>query len=116
MTVIARVAQTPLMRIVCLMTIEAAPGGIAELYLLGVTAVALHGLVSVAKLEIRRCVIECLAVKQDNVGITPFVIAMTTGTFLFRCIGFTPMKSLDRLTIAGNFFVAAQTPPALRLS
>jgi len=116
MAIIARVAQTPLVRIVCLMTVEAAPGGIAELYILCVTAVALHCLVSVPKLEIRRCVIECLAVKQDDVGITPFVIAVTMGALLFCCIGFTPMKSFGRLTVGGNFFVACQTQPRLRLS
>jgi hypothetical protein len=106
MTIIAGVAQTPFMRIICLMTIEAALGGIAELYILCVTAVALHCLVTVPKLEIRGCVIECLAVKQDDIGIAPFVIAMTMGAFLFRCIGFTPMKSRRHLTIGGNFFVA----------
>src|SRR5262249_34543551 len=58
MTIVALLPQTSLMRIVLLMTIETASRGIAELCILWVTAVALHGLMSVAKLEVRKCVIE----------------------------------------------------------
>src|SRR5262245_24666743 len=62
MAIVARFPETSLMRIVRLMTIEATSGGVAELSILGVTAVAWHCLVGVPKLEIRRCVIERLAV------------------------------------------------------
>ena len=93
MTIVARFAQTPLMRIVRLMTIEAAPRCVAELYILCVTAVALQGLVGVPKLEIRGCVIKCLAVKQDDISIPPLVISMTISAFLFRCIRSTSVKS-----------------------
>jgi hypothetical protein len=108
MTIVARFPQAPLMRIVRLMTIEAASGGVAELHVLCVTAVASHCLVSIPKCEIRKCVIECLAVEQEDVGISPLVIGVTASAFLFRCIGLTPVKSLDQLAVGGSFFVACQ--------
>lgn len=108
MTIVAGFPETPLVRIAGLMTIEAVSGGIAKLHVLCVAAVASHGLVSVPKCEIRRSVVEYLAVEQDDVGISPFVIGVTAGAFLFRCIGLTSVKSLDQLTVGGNLFVACQ--------
>jgi hypothetical protein len=108
MTIVARLPKTPLMRIVCLVTIEAAPGGVAKLHILRVTAVAWHGLVGIPKLEIRRRVIKCLAVKQDDVSISALVIGVTMGAFLFRRVRLTPVKSLGRLAIGSSFFVAGQ--------
>ena len=108
MAIVARLPQTPLMRIICLMTIEAAPGGVAKLDILCVTAVALRSLVGVPKLEIRRRVIKCLSVKQDDVGISALVIGVTMGAFLFRRIGLKPVKSLGRLAIGSGLFVAGQ--------
>ena len=108
MTIVARLPKTPLMRIVCLVTIEAAPGGVAKLRILRVTAVAWHGLVGIPKLEIRRRVIKCFAVKQDDVSISTLVIGVTMGAFLFRRIRLTPVKSLGRLAIGSSFFVAGQ--------
>jgi len=108
MTIVARLPKTPLMRIACLMTIEAAPGGVAKLDILRVTAVAWHGLVGIPKLEIRRRVIKCFAVKQDDVSTSTLVIGVTMGAFLFRRIRLTPVKSLGRLAIGSSFFVAGQ--------
>jgi len=108
MTIVARLPKTPLMRIVCLVTIEAAPGGVAKLRILRVTAVAWHGLVGTPKLEIRRRVIKCFAVKQDDVSISTLVIGVTMGAFLFRRIRLTPVKSLGRLAIGSGLFVAGQ--------
>jgi hypothetical protein len=96
------------MRIICLVTIEAAPGGVAKLDILCVTAVALRSLVGVPKLEIRRRVIKCLSVKQDDVSISALVIGVTMGAFLFRRIGLTPVKSLGGLAIGSDFLVACQ--------
>jgi|SRR6266446_3686743 len=96
------------MRIDCLVTIEAASGGIAELYILRMTAIALRRLVSVPKLEIRKCMIECLAVEQDDVGISPFMISVTPRAFLLRRVGLTPVKSFSRPTIGCSFFVACK--------
>jgi hypothetical protein len=44
------------------MTVEASSGRVAELYRLRMTADALHCFVRVAELEIRKCVVECLAI------------------------------------------------------
>jgi hypothetical protein len=96
MTIVAGLPKTPLMRIICLVTIEAASGGVAKLHILRVTAVAWHSLVGIPKLEIRRRVIKCLAVKQDDVSISTLVIGVTMGAFLFRRIGLTPVKSPGR--------------------
>jgi hypothetical protein len=115
-TIVAPFAKTALVRIVRLVTLEAASGCLAELCRLRVTADALHGLVSSSELETRKSVIECLAVELDDVGISPLVIGVTMGAFLFCCIRLTPMKSLDQLTIGGNFFVARQAEPRLRFS
>jgi hypothetical protein len=116
MTIVARWPKTPLMRIICLVTIEAAPGGVAKLDILCVTAVAWHSLVGVPKLEIRGRVIECLSVKQDDVSISALVIGVTMGAFLLRRIGLTPVKSLERLAVGSGFFVACQAQSRLRLS
>jgi hypothetical protein len=82
-TIVARFSQAPLMGIVGLMAIEAASRGIAELYILCVTAVALHSLVGIPQFEIRGCVIECLTVEEDDISISPLVIGVTMGAFLF---------------------------------
>jgi hypothetical protein len=108
MTIVTRLPKTPLMRIVCLVAIEAALGGVAKLHILRVTAVAWHGLVGIPKLKIRRRVIECLAVKQDDVSISTPVIGVTMRAFLFRRIRLTPVKSLGRLAIGSSVFVAGQ--------
>ena len=95
MTIVARFPQTPLMWIFRLMAIEAAPRCVAELYILSVTAAALQRLVGVSKFEIRGCVIKYLAIKQDDVSISPLVIGVTISAFLFRCTRLTPVKSPD---------------------
>jgi hypothetical protein len=95
MTIVARFSEAPLVAIIRLMTIEAASGGVAELYILCMTAVALHGFVGVPELEIRRCVIECLTVEQDDVSISPLMVSVTTGAFLFCGIRLTSVKPLD---------------------
>ncbi len=106
MTIVARFPQTPLMWIDRLVTIEAASGSIAELHILRMTAAALHRFVNFSKLEIRECVIERLTIKEDDVGVPSLVIGVTSGAFLFRRVGLTPVKSLCRLTIGCGFFVA----------
>jgi hypothetical protein len=116
MTVVARLPKTPLMRIIYLVTIEAEPGGVAKLDILCVTAIALRSLVGVPKLEIRGRVIECLSVKQDDVSVSTLMIGVTMGAFLFRRVGLTPVKSLGRLAVGSDFFVACQAQSRLRLS
>jgi hypothetical protein len=116
MTIVARWPKTPLMRIICLVTIEAAPGGVAKLDILCVTAVAWHSLVGVPKLEIRGRVVECLSVKQDDVSISALVIGVTMRAFLLRRIRLTPVKSPGRLAVGSGFFVACQAQSRLRRS
>jgi hypothetical protein len=114
MTIAAGFPKLPLMRIVRLVTVEAASGRVAELYRLGVTADALHCLVCVPELEIRKRMIERLAVQLDNVGISPLMICMTMGAFLFCCIRLTAVKSASHLTVCENVFVARKAEPCLR--
>jgi hypothetical protein len=114
MAFVARLPKTPLMRIVRLVTVEAASGRIAEPYRWRVTADALHCLVCVPELEVCKRMIEGLAVKPDDVGISPLMIRMTMGAFLFRCIWLTPVKSLVHTTVCDNLFVARKAEPSLR--
>ena len=108
-TIAAGLPKTPLMRIDRFMTIKTASGRVAKLNARQVTAVAYHRLVCIPKREICKLVVECFAVKENNVSVSSLVIGVTMDAFLFRSICLTPMKSLGQLTICGNFFVAAQT-------
>jgi hypothetical protein len=114
--IVTCLSKAPFVRIARLMTIEAASGRAAKFYCLRVTADAQHGFVSVAQFEIRKCVIECFAIELNDVGISPLMIGVTTGAFLLHCLRLTPMKSLTRLTIRGNFFVACKAETRLRFS
>lgn len=115
-TVVARLSETPFMRIVRLVTIEAASGRVSKLYRWCVTAGALHGLVCVPELKIRKRVVERLAVELDDIGISPLMISVAMGAFLLRGIQLTPVKSSTLLAIRGGFFVACQTEACLRLA
>lgn len=108
MTVVAGFLKTPLMRIDRLVTIEAASRSIAELYILCMTAVALHRFVSFSKREIRECMVERLTIKEDDVGIFSLVIGVTNGAFLFRRVSLTPVKTPCRLPIGCSFFMACK--------
>jgi hypothetical protein len=114
MTIVARLPETPLMRIVSLVTVDAAFGGVAQLCRLRVTVDAGHGDMSAAKLEIGGCMIEDLAVELYDVGIAPLVIGMTMVAFLFRCLRIASMESFTGLAIGGNVFVAGHAEPRLR--
>jgi hypothetical protein len=116
MTIVAGFPKTPLMRIVRLVTIEAAYGRVAELCRLRVTADARYCFVCVAEREICQFVIERLAVQLDDVGISPLMVCMTMIAFLSFCIQLTPVKSLTGRTVRGNFFVARKAEPSLRPS
>jgi hypothetical protein len=112
-TVVARFPEVPLVRIVRLMTVEAASGCITEFYSLRMTAAALNGFVSVMQLEISKSVIERFAIEQDDIGVSPLVIGVTMVALLFRGIRLAAVKSLTRLTICGNFFMACQAETGL---
>jgi hypothetical protein len=116
MTIVAGFPKTPLMRIVRLVTIEAASGRVAELCRLRVTADAWYCLVCVPEREIRQFVIERLAVQLDDVGISPLMVCMTMTAFLSLRIQLTPVKSLTGRTVRGNFLVARKAEPSLRPS
>ncbi len=68
---------------------------------------------SITKLEIRKCVVECLAVEEDDVGVSSLVVRVTDGAFLGRRIGLTPVKPLCRPAIGCGFFVACEAQPRL---
>jgi len=95
MTVVAPFPKATLVRIDRLVTVEATSGRVAEFHGLGMTTATLHRFVRVMQLEIRKCVIECFAVELDYVGISPFVIGVTMGAFLFCGIRLTSVKPLD---------------------
>jgi len=116
MTIVAGFSKPPLVRIVRLVTVEAAAGGIAELYRLHVTIAAARGLVCIPELEIRECVIERLAVQLDDVGFSPRVIGMTSVAFLLPRIRLAPVKPPARGTFRGNVFVAPKAETGLRAS
>jgi hypothetical protein len=113
-TIVACFPKTPLMRIVRLVTVEAASGRVAKLCRLRVTVDARYCRVGVPEIEIRKRVIEGLAVELDNVGTSALMICVTMGTFLFRCIRLTPVKSAARPTVCDNFLVAREAEPRLR--
>jgi hypothetical protein len=114
--VVAPFPEATLVRIDRLVTVETAPGRVAELYLLGMTTATLHRFVSVMQLEIRKCMIECFAVELDYVGISPLVIGVTMGAFLLRRIRLSSVKPLAGQPIGGSVLVACQTQSRLRFS
>jgi hypothetical protein len=116
MAIVAPLAEAPFVAIVRLMTVEAAPGRVAVFCRLRVTAVTLRGLVRVSELEIRKRVIERLAIELDDVGIPPLVVGVTARAVLPRRIRLTPVKSPGQLTVRGDFLVACEAEPGLRPS
>jgi hypothetical protein len=110
--IVAFFAKAPLVWILLLMTVEAATGGLPEFYRWRVTAGARHRLVRIPKKEICEGVIERLAIKLDDVGITSLMICMTMVAFLFR-IRLASMKAPARRAIHRNFLVAVQAAPRL---
>ena len=111
--IVAFLAEAPFVRIVRLMTVQAASGRLAEFYLWRVTAGARHRLVCVPEPEIRERMIEGLAVELDDVGISSPVVGMAMVAFLFCGIRLAPVKSLTRRTIRGNFLMAVEAEPRL---
>jgi hypothetical protein len=114
--IVAFFTKAPLVRILLLVTIEAASRRLAELDRWRVTAGARHGLVRVPEFEIREGMIERLAIKLDDVGITSLVIGVTVVAFLFGGIRLTTVKPLARRAIRGNVLVAIKTTPRLGFS
>jgi hypothetical protein len=112
----AFLAQAPLVRIDCLMTVEAASGRLAELCRLDVAPVALRGSVRIAQLKIRKGVIESLAIELNDVGLSPLVIGMAVGALLLDRIRLPSMKSLMSEPIRSDFLMACQAEAHLRFS
>lgn len=106
--ILARFPQPPLMRIIRLVTIDAALAGIAEFFRRPVTSIARNGLVRVPQRKIRKSVIEGLPIELDDIGISPLVIGVTLGAIMSCGIRLTPMKSLTRRSIRSNVLVARQ--------
>jgi len=115
MAIVAGLPKTPLVRIVCLVTIEAPSGRVAELDLPRVTVAARYRPVGVPQLEIRESMIEGLAVELDDVGLSSHMVGMTMGAFLFLRIRLPPMESPARRLVRRDVFVARKAKPRLRL-
>ena len=111
---VAFFAEARLMRVIGLVTIEAPPRRLSEFYRWGVTTGAWHRPVRVPQLEIRKGVIERLAIEQDDIGISSLVIGMTMVAFLLCGIRLPTVKSPPRRTIRGNVLVAIEAEPRLR--
>ena len=114
MTIVACFTQAAFVRIRRLVTVETAPGCVAELRRLGVTGGARHRRMCVPERKICKCVIEGLAVQLDDIGVSPNVIRVTMGAFLLRCTRITPVETLAGLTVGARLLVARQAELSLR--
>lgn len=108
MAILAYFPEAALMGITRLMAVEAAPRGIAKLHRLQMTAAAQCGPVRLTQFEIRKGVIECLAIELHDVGISPLVIGVTMRALLLCCIRLSSVQSLVCQPIGSDFFVACQ--------
>jgi len=110
---IAFFAEAAFVRINRLVTVEALSGCLAEFDRGCVTAGARNCSVGVPEREIRKGMIECLAVQLDDVRFPSLVIGMTMVAFIFCGIRLAPMKSLAGRTIRGNVLVTRKAKPRL---
>jgi hypothetical protein len=106
MTIVAGLAKSTFVPIVRLVAVEAASRRVAKLYRLPMATVALHCFVRVFQLEIRKCMIEGLAVELDDVGISPLVIGVAMAAILRPRVRLPAVKASSELTIRGDFLVA----------
>ena len=113
---IALLAETALVGIDRLVTVEAASRCISELHRLHMTAVATRRLVGTLEIEIREGVIECFPVELNDVRTPPLVIRVAVLAIPFRRIGLTPVETLSQPTIGGDLLVARKTKTRLRLA
>jgi len=108
MAILARFPEPSLVRIVRLVTAEAAIGRFAVFCRLDVATAAGHRRVGVPKREIRARVREGLGVEQDDVGVSSLVIRVAMGAFELRCIRIAAVKPFARLKIGARFLVAGK--------
>jgi hypothetical protein len=108
MAALAYFSKATLVRIIRLMAVEAAPRRIAKLHRLHMTAAALDGFVRIPQLEIRKGVIECFTIELHDVGISPLVIGVTMCALQLCRIRLSPVESLTRQPVRGDFLVACQ--------
>jgi hypothetical protein len=113
MAIVAFFTKTPFMWINRLVTIDTTAGRLAEFDRWRVAAGARHRSVGIPKREIRKGMVERLAVQLDNVGVSSLVIGMAMIAFAFCGIRLAPMKSLASRTIGGHFLVTCKAEPRL---
>jgi hypothetical protein len=106
--ILALFPKATLMRVDRLMAVEAAPRGIAKLHRLQMTAATRCGLVRLAQLEIRKGVIECLAIELHDVGISPLVIGVAMRALLLCRIWLSSVQPPVCKPISRDFFMACQ--------
>ena len=114
--VIAFLAQPALVRIVCFVTAETAPGGLAVFHALCMAAIAACSLVGTHQCEVGERMVEGLAIELNNVELTPFVLGVARLALPFRCFGVAPVESTRGLPVCSNRLVAGQAKPGLRLA
>jgi hypothetical protein len=114
--IVTCLSKASLVRIIRLMTVEAASGRVAKLYILQMTAAARHGFVGITQLEIRKGVVEGFAIELDDVGVSSFVIGVAVSAFLLRRIRLPRVESPTCQSIRCNFFVTCQAESRLRFS
>jgi hypothetical protein len=106
--IVAFFAQAPFVGINSLVTVEAASGRLAEFDRWRMTTGARHCSVGIPKREIRKGMIECLAVQLDDVRFPSLVIGMTMVAFSFGRIRLVSMKSLSGRPVRCNFLVTCK--------
>ena len=104
------------MRVTRLMAVETSSRRVAEFCRLRVTTRTRHDLMGSPELEIRKCVVERLAVQLDDIDVAAEVIRMTMVAVLALGLGLTPVKSHTQRTISGSLLVARQAEPRLCFS
>lgn len=115
-TAVTLLAQSTLVRIVCPVTVETAPGGLTEFPVPCMAAVATRSLVGPHQREVGKSMVEGFAVELDDVEWAPLVLCVTRNALTLRRLGAPAMEAALALPICGNRLVARQTKRGLRLA
>lgn len=95
------------------MTVEAAARRATESDRGLMAAVALRSLVAALELEVRKRVIECLAVELDDVGSAPFVVGVAIPALLAEGVGLAAVEAFSLLAIGAHVLVTRNTKQGL---
>lgn len=115
MTAIAFFPQPALVRIIRLVAIETAPGGLAIFRALPMATIAACSLMRPNKYEVGECMVEGFAVELNNIKRASLVVGMTHVARTLRRFGVAAMEAAHALPIGGDRLVARQAKASLRL-